>query len=151
MRQDVTRRRPMSRLSDRAKRAVALGGNEAIRLHRDVVEPGDVLVGLLCCGDITVARVLGGVGIEVDSARQMVDALTAAGDVHGEITAVAPSSSTRAVIDRAATEADRMGNETVEPKHVLLALIQEQGTVARVLESSGTSADAIRGNLLADS
>jgi ATP-dependent Clp protease ATP-binding subunit ClpA len=69
-----------------------------------------------------------------------------------EIAEVAPSPSTRGVIDRAASEADRTGDETVEPKHVLLAaLLQEAGTVSRVLESLGTSSDAIRRNLLADS
>ena len=141
----------MSRLSDRAKRALALGGSEAIRLHRDVLEPEHVLIGLLCCGDMTVARALASVGIELERAREMVDALSGPGDVAREITAVAPSSSTRGVIERAATEADRMGSEIVEPKQLLLALAQEQGTVSRVLESSGTSADAIRSKVLADS
>jgi len=147
MRHDVRPRRPISRFSDRAKRVLALAGNEATRLNRNVVEPEHLLVGLLCCGDIEVARALEAGGMQVDKVREVVQTLTGQADVHGEITEVAPSSSTRGVIDRAATEADRTGDETVEPEHVLLAVLQEAGTVSRVLESLGTSADAIRRHL----
>src|SRR5687767_13774210 len=58
MPEGVTRRGDMSRLSDRAKRAVAQGGSEAVRLHRNVAEPEHVLLGLLCCGDERVSRTL---------------------------------------------------------------------------------------------
>jgi ATP-dependent Clp protease ATP-binding subunit ClpC len=150
MRQDVARRRPMSQLSDRAKRALALGGSEAIRLHRNVVGPEHLIVGLLCCGEAAVLGALEAGGLQVDKVREAVETLTGRGDVHGEITEVTPSSSTRGVIDRAAAGADRTGNEPVEPEHVLLSVLQEP-TASRVLESLGTSADAIRRNLLADS
>ena len=49
--------------------------------------------------------------------------------------------------ERAATKADRAGHDRIEPEHVLLALIEERGTVAKVLESFGVSADAVRRDL----
>lgn len=150
MRQDIRPRRPMSRLSDRAKRVLALGGSEATRLNRNVVEPEHLIVGLLCSGDAGVLRALEAGGLQVDKVREAVETLTGRGDVHGEITEVTPSSRTRGVIDRAAAEADRTGNETVEPEHVLLAVLQEP-TASRILQSLATSADAILGNLRADS
>jgi ATP-dependent Clp protease ATP-binding subunit ClpA len=116
-----------------------------------VVEPEHVLIGLLCCGDPTVARALEASGMQVDKVREVVQTLTGRGDVPGEITEVAPSSSTRGVIDRAAAEADLTGDDTVEPKHVLLAVLKQSGTVPGVLDSLGTSADAIRSNLPAHS
>ncbi len=130
---------------------LGLAGNEATRLNRDKVEPEHLFVGLLCCGDARVARVLEAGGMQVDKVREVVDSLSGRGEVHGEITAVEPSSSTRGVIERAATEADRTGDETVQPVHVLLAVIQESGTVSRLLDSFGMSADAVRRSLLADS
>jgi ATP-dependent Clp protease ATP-binding subunit ClpA len=138
----------MSRLSDRAKRALSIGGSEAVRLRRDRVEPEHVLIGLLCCGDSTVERALA--AVEVGRARQLVDELVGAGEVLGQIDAVTPSASTRGVVDRAATEADRLTDVTIEPRHVLLALVDEQG-VAHVLDAFGISRGAIRRQLLGGS
>jgi ATP-dependent Clp protease ATP-binding subunit ClpC len=137
----------MSRLSDRAKRAVAQGGSEAVRLHRNVAEPEHVLLGLLCCGDEKVSRVLEAQGVQLDRARELVESLGGQGDVVGEISEIWPSSSTREVIERAATKADQAGHDRIEPEHVLLALIEDRGTVAKILESFGVSADAVRRDL----
>ncbi|TME60884.1 MAG: hypothetical protein E6I51_10170, partial [Chloroflexi bacterium] len=75
MREDSKpRRRPMSRFNDRAKRVLGMAGSEATRLHRDIVEPEHVLLGLLTCGGIP-AKVLEDSGVKLEEARRAVEAM----------------------------------------------------------------------------
>src|SRR6184192_2900503 len=73
------RRRPISRFDDRAKRVLAMAGSEATRLHRDIVDPEHVLLGLLTCGGIP-AKVLEDSGVKLEEARRAVEAMTGHGD-----------------------------------------------------------------------
>src|SRR5439155_1352681 len=78
------RRRPMSRFNDRAKRVLGMAGSEATRLHRDIIEPEHVLLGLLTCGGIP-AKVLEDSGVKLDEARRAVEAMTGHGDDSGSV------------------------------------------------------------------
>lgn len=144
MREDSKpRRRPLSRFDDRAKRVLALAGNEATRLHRDIVQPEHVLLGLLTCGDGISAKVLEDSGVKLAEARRTVEAMAGHGD-KDEVTEVVPSADTRTIIEIAADEADRAGQETVRPVHLLLALVRQPGSATSVLESFGVSGDSVR-------
>src|SRR5436853_6850277 len=114
------RRRPISRFDDRAKRVLAMAGSEATRLHRDIVEPEHVLLGLLTCGGIP-AKVLEDSGVKLEEARRAVEAMTGHGD-RVEVPSVAPAPGTWTIIELAADETDLAGEEILRPAHVLLAL-----------------------------
>src|SRR5947199_4905641 len=119
MREDSKpRRRPISRFDDRAKRVLAMAGSEATRLHRDIVDPEHVLLGLLTCGGIP-AKVLEDSGVKLEEARRAVEAMTGHGD-RVEVPAVTPAPGTWKIIELAADEANRAGDENVRPEHVFL-------------------------------
>jgi ATP-dependent Clp protease ATP-binding subunit ClpC len=143
-----SRRRSFNRLGDRAKRVLALAGSEATRLHRDIVQPEHVLLGLLTCGDGISAKALEDSGVKLSEARRALEAMTGHGD-KDDVTEVNPSPDTRTIIDIAADEADRAGHETVRPVHLLLALMRQPGSAAPVLESFGASADSVRQTIVA--
>ncbi|TMF28622.1 MAG: ATP-dependent Clp protease ATP-binding subunit [Chloroflexi bacterium] len=146
MREDSKpRRRPMSRFNDRAKRVLGMAGSEATRLHRDIVEPEHVLLGLLTCGGIP-AKVLEDSGVKLEEARRAVEAMTGHGD-KVEVPSVAPAPGTWTIIELAADEADLAGEEIVRPEHVLLALVRQPGSATPVLDSFGVSGDLIRQRL----
>jgi len=139
------RRRPMSRFNDRAKRVLGMAGSEATRLHRDIVEPEHVLLGLLTCGGIP-AKVLEDSGVKLEEARRAVEAMTGHGD-KVEVPSVAPAPGTWTIIELAADEADLAGEKIVRPEHVLLALVRQPGSATPVLDSFGVSGDLIRQRL----
>jgi len=146
MREDSKpRRRPMSRFNDRAKRVLGMAGSEATRLHRVIVEPEHVLLGLLTCGGIP-AKVLEDSGVKLEEARRAVEAMTGHGD-KVEVPSVAPAPGTWTIIELAADEADLAGEEIVRPEHVLLALVRQPGSATPVLDSFGVSGDLIRQRL----
>ena len=146
MREDSKpRRRPMSRFNDRAKRVLGMAGSEATRLHRDIVEPEHVLLGLLTCGGIP-AKVLEDSGVKLEEARRAVEAMTGHGD-KVEVPSVAPAPGTWTIIELAADEADLTGEKIVRPEHVLLALVRQPGSATPVLDSFGVSGDLIRQRL----
>jgi ATP-dependent Clp protease ATP-binding subunit ClpA len=60
------------------------------------------------------------------------------------VTEVVPSADTRTIVEIAAEEADRAGQDTVLPVHLLLALMRQPGSAAPVLESFGVSGDSVR-------
>jgi ATP-dependent Clp protease ATP-binding subunit ClpC len=136
-------RRPFNRLDDRAKRVLALAGSEATRLHRDIVQPEHVLLGLLTCGDGISAKALEDSGVKLSEARRAIEAMTGHGD-KDDVTEVVPSADTRTIVEIAAEEADRAGQDTVLPVHLLLALMRQPGSAAPVLESFGVSGDSVR-------
>jgi len=138
-------RRPMSRFNDRAKRVLGMAGSEATRLHRDIVEPEHVLLGLLTCGGIP-AKVLEDSGVKLEEARRAVEAMTGHGD-KVEVPSVAPAPGTWTIIELAADEADLAGEKIVRPEHVLLALVRQPGSATPVLDSFGVSGDLIRQRL----
>jgi ATP-dependent Clp protease ATP-binding subunit ClpC len=135
-------------LSDRAKRALALGGAEAIRLGQPAVRPEDLLVGLLACGDTMGAQALMSSGLDLRKARATVEGLTAVPPNVQEVEGIWPAPETREIMRLAADQADRMGSREVGPEHLLLALLAAPGSAAGVFQAVGLSAEAIRRSIV---
>src|SRR5438093_7294698 len=110
------RRRPISRFDDRAKRVLAMAGSEATRLHRDIVDPEHVLLGLLTCGGIP-AKVVEASGVKLEEARRAVEAMTGHGD-RVEVPAVTPARGTWKIIELAADDRNPGRRQNVRPAHV---------------------------------
>jgi ATP-dependent Clp protease ATP-binding subunit ClpA len=141
------RPRPIERFTDHAKRVLAIGGSEAIRLSHTTVEPEHVLLGLVADGTLR-AHVPQLAALDLDQARVVVESLTGRGSAQEQPEGIAPSAETRKIIELAVDEADALGAERVDPKHVLLGVTRYAGQTRAVLEAFGVSAEMVRSQIL---
>jgi len=128
---------PFAGWSDRAKRVLALAQEEAVRLRHNYIGTEHVMLGLLR-SDVPF-------GLSIESAREKIAAITPPGSepATGE-QALTPR--TKTIVELARTEAPP--GDSVEPEHILLALLDEGGGIgAQVLSSLGATADRIRKQL----
>ena len=135
---------PFAGWSDRAKRVLALAQEEAVRLRHNYIATEHVMLGLLRSDAPAVRQSLVPFGLSIESAREKVAAITPPGTepATGE-QALTPR---KTIVERARTEAPP--GDSVEPEHILLALLDEGGGIgAQVLSSLGATADRIRKQL----
>ncbi len=136
------------RLCDQSRRALTAAEQEARTLGHGVVGTGELLLGLLSDPDGSSSRVLQRLGVNLDTARQGLAALS-------------PDDTNRSGGPRLTTQAKRtvqradrisrlLGDRTIQPEHLLLGLLAATGsTAAQVVQRAGTSVDDIRDRLLA--
>jgi ATP-dependent Clp protease ATP-binding subunit ClpC len=148
----------------RGKRVLELALQEAQEAGHHHIGTGHLLLGLLCeaegyapqllgrlglrrNGPGIAAQVLGRLGLTLDKARPVVM------DVMGRATAArdgpptpgpTPSVSLRNLMKEAYAEATRDGRTMVEPEDVLVAMIQGEGTAARILRELGATPEGVR-------
>jgi len=128
---------PFAGWSDRAKRVLALAQEEAVRLRHNYIGTEHVAP--------AVRQSLVPFGLSIESAREKIAAITPPGSepATGE-QALTPR--TKTIVELARTEAPP--GDSVEPEHILLALLDEGGGIgAQVLSSLGATADRIRKQL----
>jgi ATP-dependent Clp protease ATP-binding subunit ClpC len=131
-------------MSDRAKRAFGIATGEAVRLRYRAVEPEHLVLGLIGCDGAVTKRVFEAAGVQFAKAQKDLESTIGPGDATAVPEGLAPSPETRMIADRATEEADRLGVESVEPEHVLLAIARQDGRAATALRVVGISPDAIR-------
>ena len=93
----------------------------------------------------TAAKVLGGLGIELNKIRSAVEFIIGKGDTaaSGEI-GLTPRA--KKVIELAVDEARRLNHHYIGTEHLLIGLMREgEGVAAGVLESLGVTLDKVRG------
>jgi ATP-dependent Clp protease ATP-binding subunit ClpA len=131
----------------RAKRVLELSLQEAQEAGHRHIGTGHLLLGLLREGEGIAAQVLGRLGVTLDKARPVVMEVmrTATGSRDGPPTRdPAVGEPLRKVIGEACAEAARLGHPTVEPEHVLIAMLEGKGVAARVLRELGATPDGVR-------
>jgi excisionase family DNA binding protein len=132
------------RFTERARRVLTLAYQEALRLNHARIGTEHLLLGLIEEGDGVGARVLIGLGVELDQARSAVEAVVGRGDqvVSGEV-GLTPR--TKKVFELAVEEANRLRHDYVGTEHLLLGLLREgEGVGARVLTTLGIHLDVAR-------
>jgi hypothetical protein len=132
------------RFTQRARRALVLGQEEARLLGHNVIGTEHLLLGLLNEGEGVAASVLVSFDITLDTARQKVDQMVAtpAGGPVGS-----PPFSTRAkkVLELSLRESLQLGHNYIETEHILLGLIREgDGTAVAVLREMGADLAQVR-------
>ena len=141
--------------SDRAKRVLALAQDEAREFGRDAIGPEHLLLGVVCAGagdrkgSGSLGDVLNSLGLDLIQAREAVEAL-GRGDPKPQLDEIRLSFTPdgEKVIDLATNEAKLLHDETVTPKHLLLAVLREPGRAEGVLQSFGLSSEIVRQQII---
>jgi len=133
------------KFSERARRVLSLAQEEAQRFNHNYIGTEHVLLGLVRENEGTAAKVLGGLGIELNKIRSAVEFIIGKGDTaaSGEI-GLTPRA--KKVIELAVDEARRLNHHYIGTEHLLIGLMREgEGVAAGVLESLGVTLDKVRG------
>ena len=111
----------------------------AAKVNRRPVGPGDLMLGLLSERRAAASRVLRSLSIDLDELEVLVDR-----EIPHDYPAVLTSAAEE-VVGRAVGDAARVGESTVGTEHLLLALAgQPESSVAAALDALGVSVEAIR-------
>jgi ATP-dependent Clp protease ATP-binding subunit ClpC len=125
-------------LSDRARRALTLARNEALRRGHEPAGPEHLLLGLLNERQNVAANILAGFGIGANDVGSALDELPVP-----EATAALDD-----VIEWAAAEAQRLGHKTIGTEHLLLGVLREGSRVASVCERLNVDPPSLRAYVL---
>jgi ATP-dependent Clp protease ATP-binding subunit ClpB len=134
------------KLTTKSQEALTTAVRRAAADGHPQVEPVHLLLALLAQADGTTVPVLDAAGAQPGIVKSRADELLARlPKAYGSTTA-APSVSRQVakVLEAAAAEAERMGDDYVSTDHLLLALAVEGGDVAALLRDTGATPDAVR-------
>lgn len=132
------------RFTEKAQKVLMLAQEEARRLSYPYVGTEHLLLGLIREGQGIAARVLRGMGIELEQVRSEVEKVIGKGStpVGGEI-GFTPRS--KKVLELSFDEARTLGHNYIGTEHLLLGLIREgEGVAATVLQNMGANLEAVR-------
>jgi ClpA/ClpB-like protein/ClpX C4-type zinc finger protein len=136
------------RFTERARHAMRLAQEEAQRLQHNYIGTEHLLLGLLGEGEGVAGKVLTGLGVDLERARQAVEGIVGRGEhlVSGEV-GLTPRA--KHVVELAVDEARRLHHNYLGTEHLLLGLLREgEGIGAGVLERFGLSLQEVRANIL---
>lgn len=139
-----TSRPDFSKLTERARKVLALAQEEAQRFQHNYIGTEHLLLGLVREGDGVAAKVLSNLGVELNKVRSAIEFIIGRGDryVLGEI-GLTPRA--KKVMELAIDEAHSLNHHYVGTEHILLGLVREgQGIAAGVLESLGVNLAKVR-------
>src|SRR5258708_15024634 len=106
---------PFERFTERAKRVLTGAQEEAQRSRHSYIGTEHLLLGLLAVEDGVAAQVLGQLGVEVDFVHASIDA--ALGKNELLIRQVIPTARVKRVIELAFSQAQAMGDASVDTEH----------------------------------
>ena len=125
------------KFSERARRVLSLAQEEAQRFNHNYIGTEHILLGLVRETEGVAARVLSGLGVDLNKVRSAVEFIIGRGEkpAQGEI-GLTPRA--KKVVELAVDEARRMNHTYIGTEHLLIGLLREgEGVAAGVLESLG--------------
>jgi ATP-dependent Clp protease ATP-binding subunit ClpC len=137
-----------NKFTERARKVIQLAQEESQRLQHNYIGTEHLLLGLVREGEGVAAKVLTGLGVDLEKVRRAVESIIGRGDsvVPGEI-GLTPRA--KKVIELAVDEARRLNHHYIGTEHLLLGLLREgQGIAAGVLESPGLSLQEVRAKIM---
>jgi predicted DNA-binding transcriptional regulator AlpA len=138
-----------TRFTDRARRAVVKGQEEARLLQHNYIGTEHLLLGLLSIEEGLAYEVLSMLGVTIDSARHQVEEMIGRGPSvpEGRIPFTPRG---KKVLEIALREALQLGHNYVGTEHVLLGLIREkEGVACKALEQLGLERGEVRKAVIA--
>ena len=131
------------RFSQASRRVVVLAQQEARRLEHDYIGTEHELLGLLLTGDPAVEAAIG-TALPVDRAREAIVEIVGRGTAapRGHISFTPRA---KKVLELALREALRLRQRSIQPGHILLALLREgEGVGAQVVAQAGLDFETTR-------
>ena len=139
-----TDRDRFDRFTERARKVLTHGQEEAQRLQHNYIGTEHLLLGLIREGDGVAAKVLSSFGVDLEKVRKAVEDRIVRGErvVTGEV-GLTPRA--KKVIELAVDEARNLEHPYIGTEHLLLGLLREgEGLGADVLESFGLNLKEVR-------
>src|SRR5580704_12151182 len=115
---------PFERFNEDAKRSLTLAQEEAERSHHSYIGTEHLLLGLLRVETGTAYRVLTGLGVDIQTVREVIKSVLGRNE-RILVQSIIPTSRVKKVIELSFEEARRMGDNEVDTAHMLLGLIIE--------------------------
>ncbi len=137
------------KFTDRARKVMSLGRQEAQRFNHEYIGTEHILLGLVQEGTGIAAKVLKNLDVDPNEIRSEVEKMIPQGPP--SITAQQLPFTPRAkrVLELAKEEAGNLGHDYIGTEHLLLGLLREsEGVAAQVLESMGLKLDEVRQEIL---
>ena len=133
------------RYTEGARRSLFFARFEASRLGSLSIEPEHLLLGLIRQPqDASLVRLQ----LPLDAIRQAIENQTALREKVDASVEIPFGGQLRRLFERAAAEADRIGQHDIHSGHLLLGILREEGgPAARVLAEHGVSLDAVRASI----
>ena len=132
------------KFSERARRALSFAQEEAQRFNHNYLGTEHILLGLVRESDGVAAKVLTGLGVDLNKVRAAVEFIIGRGGrtSSGEI-GLTPRA--KKVIEFAVDEARRFNHNYVGTEHLLLGLLREgEGVAGGILENLGVTLERAR-------
>ncbi len=138
------RSRVFDRFTERARTAMALAQQEAMRLGHDRIGTEHLLLGLMSESQGRAARVLSNLGLSLEQIRAAVEARVGRQALNPSLpTRVTPR--LKKALGDAVEEARRLGHRSIDTEDLLLGLLREgEGIAVGVLTSLGPSLERLR-------
>jgi ATP-dependent Clp protease ATP-binding subunit ClpC len=133
-----------ARFTERARQVVVLAQDEARALRHDYIGTEHLLLGLLREEEGLGARVLRGLGIEIDAVRAIVRSRVGEGEqeASGQIPFTAHAKQT---LELSLREALSLGHQFIGTEHLLLGFVRRgEGIGIDILEQLGASPTVVR-------
>ena len=137
------------RLTDRAKKVMALANQEAQRFNHEYIGTEHILLGLVKEGSGVGANVLKNLGIDLRKVRMEVEKLVKSGPEMVTMGKLPQTPRAKKVTEYAMEEARALNHNYVGTEHLLLGLLREQdGVAAQVLQNLGLKLEEVREEVL---
>jgi ATP-dependent Clp protease ATP-binding subunit ClpC len=137
------------RLTDRARKVMALANQEAQRFNHEYIGTEHILLGLVKEGSGVGANVLKNLGVDLRRVRLEVEKLVKSGPEMVTMGKLPQTPRAKKVIEYAIEEARNLNHNYVGTEHLLLGLLREHdGVAAQVLMNLGLKLEEVREEVL---
>ncbi|MCA9914870.1 MAG: hypothetical protein KC496_16065 [Anaerolineae bacterium] len=133
----------MERFTQSARRSLSTAQVEAERMQYPEINIGHMLLGLMQEEGTIAAIVLKEAGIELEKARQDVDA----GGQHGpspDAEAMTLADNVKRMLELAVDEARKRSHTVIAPEHLLLGIVRYQNNNSDLFDTFGLAPETIR-------
>ena len=139
----------LERLTERAKKVLALANQEAQRFNHEYVGTEHYLLGLVKEGTGVGANVLKNLGVDLHRVRLEVEKIVKPGPETVQISALPKTPRAKKVLEYALEEARNLNHNYIGTEHILLGLLRERESVAaQVLMNMGMKLEDVRAEVL---
>jgi ATP-dependent Clp protease ATP-binding subunit ClpC len=132
------------RFTERARRVVIFGQEEARGLRHNYIGTEHLLLGVLREGEGVGARVLASLGVTLDAVRAEVVSNVGQGDA-AAVETIPFTPRAKRVLELSLREALSLGHDYIGTEHLLLGLVrEEEGVAAKILLHLDADAETVR-------